>query len=121
MKEDEEDADDAVARHGDDQAGEVDPHDARLQFEPHDGKVADVIGTKGKYEDKESVEGDNPEDVLQEDQGPVQTQQSLPSQFLRRSVPFYRVPLICLGSSSSHSSINLIQNLWRRRLTWSQC
>jgi hypothetical protein len=44
-----------------------------LDSEARKCEVADMIGTEGKDENEERVERDNPEDMLQEHQGPVQT------------------------------------------------
>ena len=71
-------SDDTITGHGDNETWEVDSHNTSLQFEAHDSEVTNVIWTEGKDEDEQGIERDNPEDMLQEDQGPIQSKESLP-------------------------------------------
>ena len=96
VEEREADPDHAVAGHGDQQAGEVDARHARLHLQAHHGEVADVVGAEGEHQDEERVEGDHPEDVLEEDEGAVEAEEALPGELLGRPVPLHRVPLAAL-------------------------
>ena len=63
--------------------------------------MSDMIRTEGENENEKGVDGDDPKDVLEEDEGTVETQKTLPSQFLvgaNASAPIHRhrVPTIVL-------------------------
>merc|ERR1719317_1896148 len=98
MEESQGDADHAVASHGDQQAGKVDPVHPSLHLQPQQGEVTYVIGAEGEDQDEECVEGDHPEDMFQEDQAAIEAEQSLPSELLCCSVPLHRIPLVSLTS-----------------------
>jgi hypothetical protein len=81
-----------------------------------------VVWTEGKDEDEEGVEGDDPEDVLEEDEAAIEAKESLPGELLCSAVPLHRVPLVPFSSLSRQVSLlGWVQDLRCSWFLWHSC